>query len=82
MAKLTNKDKRRMQKYAECEPKQLGTLHQRMKYAMEIVERMNLESINRPDGHDLVTALYDLQTEVGYHEPAKPPYGRRTLEPR
>lgn len=61
--------------YKASEPKQFGTLHERMKYLVRFVQE---------DGHaiphDVVTAIYDLETEVRYHAPAKPPFGRRMVK--
>lgn len=72
--RITLADQKRQLRYRETPPKQFGDLHQRMKYAMQILGR-------HPElaGSDLLSALFDLETEVSMHEPAHPPYGRRTI---
>ena len=71
--KLTATDERIRQQYEAAQPKQFGTLHERMKNVIRLV-----------DDHDvpesLCTAIFDLQTEVSYHDPAVPPFGRRTQQ--
>ena len=71
--KLNQSEIHRAQKYQLAEPKQFGNLHQRMKLVILLMQK---ERELMP--HDLWNAIYDLETEVKYHEPAKPPYARRT----
>lgn len=73
--KLTAKDKACADQYRNCKPKQFGNLHERMQYVMKLLNRGHTASSIE---NDLWHALFDLETEVSYHEPQKPPYGRRT----
>jgi len=73
--KLTDQDKARAEQYRKCKPKQFGNLHERMQYVMVLLNRGHSAS---SIGNDLWHALFDLENEVSYHEPQKPPYGRRT----
>ena len=59
--------------YKNTEPRQLGNLHQRMRYVMEVMQRIGHKRI----GNELWQAVFDLQTEVMFHTPAEPPYGHR-----
>lgn len=75
--KITRTDEQRRAAYLAAESKQFGNLHERMKYVIAC-----LESSTARDSellHELNVAIYDLETEVSYHEPAKPPYGRREI---
>lgn len=56
-------------KYRDTEPKFLGTLHERMKMVMENIPP-NVDSQFR-------SLLHDLELEVSFYEPVKPPYGSR-----
>ena len=58
--------------YEATAPKQFGNLHERMKYVMALLEA---EKDNVSD--KLWHAVFDLETEVKFHTPAEPPYGRR-----
>ena len=71
--KLTKADKERAARYRHAVPWFLGVLHERMNYVMQHAqkERTNLSP-------SLWDALFDLELEVSFHEPAEPPYGRRT----
>lgn len=72
--KLTKADRQHRQDYEQTEPKQMGNLHERMKYVMSIAsEERELIS------GSFWQALCDLQLEVLHHVPANPPYGRRTM---
>lgn len=79
--KLTAKDKEVAEKYATAKPKQFGNLHERMQYVMKLLREKRTSPIidDLFFGDALWNALFDLQTEVSYHEPQSPPYGRRTL---
>lgn len=70
--KLTAKDEERRRKYFQSEPKHLGNLHERMRYAMDLLEQ-ECETV----GDALWDALFDLELEVSYHVPQTPPYGQR-----
>lgn len=75
--KIGKQDLRRREKYRECEPNQLGSMHERMKRVMQIASD---EEVRKAIPHELYDALCDLETEVSYHEPARPPYGRRQIK--
>lgn len=75
--KTTKQDLKRRENYKDCGPNQLGSLHERMKRVMQLV---NDEELRKLIPHSLYDALYDLEEEVSYHEPARPPYGRRQVK--
>lgn len=70
---LNRREIHRAQLYQCVDPIQLGNLHQRMKLVMKVLA-------NERDAvsNDLWQAIHDLEMEVKYTEPAKPPYSRRT----
>lgn len=70
--KITKEQEATRKDYLDAKPKQFGNLHERMKLVMELLKD-DRDSIST----ELETALHDLETEVSYHKPAKPPYGRR-----
>lgn len=72
--RTTRTDRNRDLCYRETKSRQFGNLHERMRYAIELLAQ-------HPDleGSELANALYDLETEVSFHVPATPPYGRRTI---
>lgn len=65
-------------RYRQCKPNQFGNLHERMKF---VINKLNELSNKEKENFDntLWHAIFDLETEVKYHEPAKPPYSRRTM---
>ncbi len=65
-------------RYRDARPRQLGDLHQRMRWVMEVARK---DKAAGALGNDLWQALHDLQTEVSYHEPARPPFGKRASRP-
>lgn len=70
--RLTKGDKERAIEYDKTQPKQFGNMHERMQYLVAIAMK--------EQGHisdNLWSAIWDLQTEVQYHKPENPPYGRR-----
>lgn len=71
--KLTEKNLQARTAYLEATPKQFGTLHERMKFVMEQMQAAGGGVVP----NDLWHAVYDLETEVSYHEPQRPPCGRR-----
>lgn len=71
--KLREKDFHMAAQYDKTKPKQFGNLHERMRYAMELMQK---HANDVPS--DLWHAMLDLETEVKMHEPAMPPFGRRT----
>jgi len=72
MRKLTDKDREARAMYLAAKPKQFGNLHERMKYALELM-RSDYDAVPSRLWH----ALCDLETEVKFHVPANPPFGRR-----
>lgn len=58
--------------YRAAEPKQFGNLHERMKYAIAMLQDQHGVVSN-----DLWHAVWDLATEVKHYRPVEPPYGRR-----
>lgn len=83
--KLGMKEKRNAQTYAQESPKQLGNLHQRMKFVIRALEEARGWKTSEPDPefdnfyHDLVFGIFDLETEVKFYKPAKPPFARRQI---
>ncbi len=61
------------ERYDQCHAKQLGTMHERMKYLVEAAEAAELWSTHS----DIWSAIHDLQAEVRYHEPAIPPFSQQ-----
>ena len=73
--KLTKADAIRGQAYDAAKPDSLGNLHERMQAVMKRGQEITLWQID----NDLWQHIHDLQTEVAMHEPAKPPYGCRSI---
>jgi hypothetical protein len=71
--RITAADEAVRGRYLRARPAPFGDLHQRMRHLIECARRCGLHR------HDNATwqALWDLAAEVSYHEPARPPYGRR-----
>jgi hypothetical protein len=57
----------------------LGNLHERMRAVRTLLEEYHAANTLLPNA--LVQAIYDLETEVSFYIPAKPPYGKRTVRP-
>lgn len=57
--------------YREATPKQFGTLHQRMKYLIDLAIRDGIDSTH----FDIWNAIFDLKTEVENY-PSHKSYGR------
>ena len=75
MRKITSQAHRAAAHYRAAEGKPFGNLHERMKLVLDLAGEAVLYR-----GHPaLWQALHDLATEVSYHEPAEPPYGRRPI---
>lgn len=70
---LTKADKAQQDLYRDAKPDNLGTLHERMQAVMYHAQLTDLYRTD-PVLWDL---LHDLQIEVSFHRPAKPPYGHR-----
>jgi hypothetical protein len=71
--KLTAKDLEVYRRYESAVPDLLGDLHQRMKYVMALLHKQGPEAV----GNDLWHAIWDLETEVRFYEPRRPPFGQR-----
>jgi hypothetical protein len=61
--------------YEAAVPRQFGTLHERMKYLIMLLNQ-HLEDVP----HDVNVAIYDLETELSHYPTVSPPYGRRTYK--
>lgn len=73
--RLTNKDAAARRHYDRARAAQFGTLHERMKFLIDCARRCGLDKFDAATWH----AIFDLETEVKYHKPATPPYGRRII---
>jgi hypothetical protein len=71
---LTDSDLAIEASYHAEKPDALGNLHQRMKAVVERAREIGLSRID----NDLWQAIHDLQTEVSFYVPARPPFGRRS----
>ena len=80
MPNLTKADNARAAAYLKAKPKKLGDLHERTKFAVELADAAYKKAGAKFDEEFpyLRMAIYDLQTEVQYYEPAKPPFGHRS----
>jgi hypothetical protein len=80
MAHLTKADNERAAAYLKPEAKQLGNLHERMKYAVALADIAYKKGGNDFDVEYpyLRMAIYDLQTEVQFYEAANPPFAHRS----
>lgn len=80
MAKLTKADNARSRAYVKAKPKKLGNLHERMRLVVALVDAAYKKAgANFDEEHPyLRMAIYDLETEVQFYEPAKPPFARRS----
>ena len=74
--------------YLASEPKITGNLHERMKLLLKLHDDLQAHLKSSSDRqlelilNQLHQAVLDLQTEVAYTTPAKPPYGDRPEGPR
>jgi hypothetical protein len=73
--KINGVDRATRAAYECAAPRQFGTLHERMKYLLECARRCRLHQFD----NDTWQAIFDLETEVAYHRPASPPFGRRAV---
>jgi hypothetical protein len=83
MKVITQQEKHAKAAYERAKPKQLGDLHERMKFVMKALEEARGWKTSEPDPefddlyHDLVFGIFDLETEVKYYVAQKPPFGSR-----
>ncbi len=80
---LAEKDLESRKKYVQANHKQLGDLHERMKWLVGCKESLR-EYTHGTKDRELFTlvqalgfAVLDLENELSFHEPAKPAYARR-----
>jgi hypothetical protein len=57
-----------------AKPKQFGNLHERMRYLRDLARERHDKIPS-----EVLTAIFDLETEVEGHKPANPPHGRRLV---
>lgn len=79
MSEIKDSDLEQAAKYQQCKPNQFGSLHERMKFVISKIEGLSQRERENFD-NDLWHAIYDLETEIKYHKPASPPYGRRASQ--
>ena len=84
---ITTAEKSVAKAYQAAAPKRFGDLHERMKFLREEVQAMcRLVAGTVPSGPtyrlimDVVEVMYDLEAEVMYHTPARPPFGQRPIK--
>lgn len=80
---FTRADEETKDSFMAAKSKALGNLHERMKWLITCTESLG-EYVRASDDDKLKLlfqttdiAVVDLETEVSYTKPAKPPYGRR-----
>ena len=82
--KLGLKQKQMANTYDEAKPKERGNLHERMKFVVKALDEARGWRTSEPDPefdqlyHDLVFGIFDLETEVKFYEPVRPPYAQRS----
>ena len=59
--------------YRDAEPRQFGTLHERMKWLIEAIQNGKSEISS-----DVREAVHELEAEIKHHVPAKPPFSKHT----
>jgi hypothetical protein len=85
MKHITAKELEIAKAYENAKPKQFGTLHERMKFVIKALEEARGWKTSEPDPEfdhfnpNLVYGIFDLETEVKYHAPQKPPFGKRAI---
>jgi hypothetical protein len=75
--KITKKEFENVDHYNKCKSKQLGNLHERMRYVMELLADCESES---KMSVELWNAIADLELEVQFHEPKNPPIAKRNIK--
>lgn len=73
--RITDDDREVSRAYRAAIPDQFGNLHQRMRCAMDL-----MVAAHAVIPGNLWQAMFDLETELQYHFPAKPPFGRRNAD--
>lgn len=78
MKSITEENRRTAAAFAQAKPKLTGSLHERMKFVLAELEKASEADPEFEQKYNQLTqGIYDLRTEVKFHEPAKPPFGRR-----
>lgn len=83
MKTITKKEREIAAAYEKADAKPFGTLHERMKYALEQLKKLQNLLPERECSeisiriHDLGVSLHDLAGEVQFHEPVAPPFAQR-----
>lgn len=70
-----SKQRNILARYMQAQPEQFGTLHQRMKYLLQVANAANLAWMCPT----VWNAIWDLEMEVKNHEAATPPFGSRPV---
>ena len=71
--------------YEATRPKRLGNLHQRMKFLVKALEKARSWNTRKPDTEfddfyrNIVNGIRELETEVKFYQPARPPYAERGI---
>jgi hypothetical protein len=81
MKTLTAQHHQNAADYEGAAPKPFGTLHERMKFLVEVLEKHRGHREGEFDDkfRGLSTAIFDLQTEVKFHAAEKPSLAARPM---
>jgi len=79
MKTLNSQDRATAEAYAAANAKPYGDIHQRMKFLMEKLEEARKSDEFDKNYNELMEAIFDLETEVKFYAPRKPPYATRSL---
>jgi hypothetical protein len=85
MKALSGQEREIAMAYEATRPKKLGNLHQRMKFLTKALEEARGRKTSQPDPEfddsyrDIVHGILELETEVKFYEPAKPPFATRGI---
>lgn len=85
MKSLSRREREIARVYDATSPKRLGNLHQRMKFLVKALDEARGWQTSEPDPEfddfyrDIVDGVIELETEVKFYEPAKPPFAKRAV---
>lgn len=85
MKALSEEERAIARAYEATRPKRLGNLHQRMKFLVRALEKARGRNSREPNTEfddsyrNIVNGILELETEVKFYEPAKPPYATRGI---
>jgi hypothetical protein len=85
MKPLSQQERGIAKTYEGTRPKRLGNLHQRMKFLIRALEKARGWNTSEPDAEfdysyrNIVNGILELETEVKFYQPAKPPYATRGI---